>query len=115
MGNTRQYFVIESRVSHTRDMIVVYRNAYTHKSRGWGTLLPLENLDGVHNTLMVIIRDIVSDFSDEDEIELCGDEQEDVEIDSNEPDGNITYANSSCFFAILILKLVVIIDQGQQL
>ncbi|KAF1866989.1 hypothetical protein Lal_00049416 [Lupinus albus] len=38
---------------------------------------------------MAIIRDIVSDFSDEDEIELCGDDEEDddVEIGSSEVHG----------------------------
>ncbi|CAL0315458.1 unnamed protein product [Lupinus luteus] len=49
---------------------------------------------------MAIIRDIVSDFSDEDEIEFCGEEEEDVEVDSNEGDGNVTYANPSSFFRV---------------
>ncbi|KAF1877185.1 hypothetical protein Lal_00015847, partial [Lupinus albus] len=49
---------------------------------------------------MTIIRDIVSDFSDEDEIELCGDDEEedDVEIGSSELNSNITHATPSCFF-----------------
>ncbi|KAF1894892.1 hypothetical protein Lal_00022386 [Lupinus albus] len=50
---------------------------------------------------MTIIRDIVSDFSDEHEIELCGDdnkEDADVDIGSSELYGNITYATPSSFF-----------------
>ncbi|KAF1858957.1 hypothetical protein Lal_00000778 [Lupinus albus] len=50
---------------------------------------------------MAIVRDIVSDFSDEDEIELCGDDNEEdanVEIGSSELHGNITYATPSSFF-----------------
>ncbi|KAF1864651.1 hypothetical protein Lal_00039287 [Lupinus albus] len=49
---------------------------------------------------MTIIRDIVSDFSDEDDIELIGDEEEydNVEIVSSELYGNITYTNPSGFF-----------------
>ncbi|KAF1887493.1 hypothetical protein Lal_00040547 [Lupinus albus] len=50
---------------------------------------------------MAIVRDIVSDFSLEDEIELCGDDNEedaDVEIGSSELHGNITYATPSSFF-----------------
>ncbi|KAF1894728.1 hypothetical protein Lal_00021021 [Lupinus albus] len=50
---------------------------------------------------MAIVRDIVSDFSDEDEIELCGDNNEedaDVEIGSSELHDNITYATPSSFF-----------------
>ncbi|KAF1893745.1 hypothetical protein Lal_00002267 [Lupinus albus] len=49
---------------------------------------------------MTIIRDIFSDFSDEEDIELIGDddEDEDVGIGSIELHGNITYATPSCFF-----------------
>ncbi|KAF1868386.1 hypothetical protein Lal_00008193 [Lupinus albus] len=50
---------------------------------------------------MAVVRDIVSDFSDEDEIELCGDDNEedaDVEIGSSELHGNIIYATPSSFF-----------------
>ncbi|KAF1896430.1 hypothetical protein Lal_00034128 [Lupinus albus] len=49
---------------------------------------------------MVIIRDIVSDFSDKDDIELIDDEEEedDVEIGSSELHINIAYANPSGFF-----------------
>ncbi|CAL0327529.1 unnamed protein product [Lupinus luteus] len=43
---------------------------------------------------MVIIRDIVNDFSDDEEIELCDD---DNDIEATEP-GSITYANPSSFF-----------------
>ncbi|KAF1876711.1 hypothetical protein Lal_00031523 [Lupinus albus] len=52
---------------------------------------------------MATIRDIVSDFSDEDDIELIGDEEEedDVEIGSSELHGNITYANPSGFFTYI--------------
>ncbi|KAF1859150.1 hypothetical protein Lal_00000981 [Lupinus albus] len=47
----------------------------------------------------MIIRDIVSDFSDEDDIELIGDDDEDddVEIGSSELHDNITYATPSSF------------------
>ncbi|KAF1860133.1 hypothetical protein Lal_00033729 [Lupinus albus] len=48
---------------------------------------------------MVIIRDIVSDFSDEEEIELCCDD-DDVEIVSTEPI-SITYATPSSFFVTI--------------
>ncbi|CAL0332456.1 unnamed protein product [Lupinus luteus] len=37
---------------------------------------------------MMIIRDIVTDFSDDEEIELCDDD----DIETTEP-GSITYAN----------------------
>ncbi|CAL0316665.1 unnamed protein product [Lupinus luteus] len=43
---------------------------------------------------MVIIRDIVTDFSDDEEIELCDD---DDDIEATEP-GSIAYANPSSFF-----------------
>ncbi|KAF1862431.1 hypothetical protein Lal_00026965 [Lupinus albus] len=52
---------------------------------------------------MTIIRDIVSDFSDEYDIELIGDEEKEdgVEIGSSELHGNITYANPSGFFTYI--------------
>ncbi|KAF1866373.1 hypothetical protein Lal_00024383 [Lupinus albus] len=49
---------------------------------------------------MVIIRDIVSDFSDDEDIELCWDSDEDVEIASTEP-VSITYATPSSFFVTI--------------
>ncbi|KAF1878576.1 hypothetical protein Lal_00047245 [Lupinus albus] len=54
----------------------------------------------INIVMIAIIRDIVSDFSDEDDIKLIDDEEEDddVEIGSSELHGNITYANPSGFF-----------------
>ncbi|KAF1899239.1 hypothetical protein Lal_00019363 [Lupinus albus] len=44
---------------------------------------------------MVIIRDIVNDFSDDEDIELCCDDEEDLELDSSEL-ANITYGHIYC-------------------
>ncbi|CAL0306309.1 unnamed protein product [Lupinus luteus] len=46
---------------------------------------------------MIIIRDVVSDFSDEENIELCGDDDDDDEIDTTEPI-SMTYVNPSSFY-----------------
>ncbi|KAF1885812.1 hypothetical protein Lal_00042681 [Lupinus albus] len=46
---------------------------------------------------MVIIRDIVNDFSDDEDIELCCDDDEDLELGSSEV-ANITYGTPSSFF-----------------
>ncbi|CAL0299428.1 unnamed protein product [Lupinus luteus] len=67
--------------------------ASTTMGKTWTLSTTMENVNR-------IIRDIVSDFSDEDEIEFCGEEEEDVEVDSNEGDGNVTYANPSSFFRV---------------
>ncbi|KAF1858698.1 hypothetical protein Lal_00044731 [Lupinus albus] len=48
-------------------------------------------------SVIEIIRDIVNNFSDEEDIELCCDDDEDLEIDISEP-VNITYRTSSSFF-----------------
>ncbi|KAF1894171.1 hypothetical protein Lal_00004093 [Lupinus albus] len=49
---------------------------------------------------MVIIRDIVNDFSDDEDIELCCDDDEDLELDSSEL-ANITYGIPSSFFVTI--------------
>ncbi|KAF1884130.1 hypothetical protein Lal_00046418 [Lupinus albus] len=48
---------------------------------------------------MVIIRDIVNDFSDDENIELCCDDDEDLELGSSEV-ANITYGTPSFFVTI---------------
>ncbi|KAF1867332.1 hypothetical protein Lal_00049761 [Lupinus albus] len=60
------------------------------------------NFININIVIRAIIRDIVSDFSDEDDIELIGDEEEDdVEIGISELHCNITYANPSWFFTYI--------------
>ncbi|KAF1899190.1 hypothetical protein Lal_00019312 [Lupinus albus] len=49
---------------------------------------------------MVIIRDIVNEFSDDEDIELCCDDEEDLELDSSEL-ANITYGTPSSFFVTI--------------
>ncbi|KAF1883823.1 hypothetical protein Lal_00038315 [Lupinus albus] len=49
---------------------------------------------------MVIIRDIVNDFSDDENIELSCDDDEDLELGSSEVP-NITYATPSSFFVTI--------------
>ncbi|KAF1891377.1 hypothetical protein Lal_00017009 [Lupinus albus] len=49
---------------------------------------------------MVIIRDIANNFSDDKDIELCCDDDEDLEIGSSGA-VNITYGTPSSFFVII--------------
>ncbi|KAF1874844.1 hypothetical protein Lal_00007459 [Lupinus albus] len=49
---------------------------------------------------MVIIRNIVNDFSDDEDIELCCDDDEDLEFGSSEVT-NITYGTPSSFFVTI--------------
>ncbi|KAF1879354.1 hypothetical protein Lal_00005820 [Lupinus albus] len=49
---------------------------------------------------MVIIRDIVNEFSDDEDIELYCDDEEDLELDSSEL-ANITYDTPSSFFVTI--------------